>query len=91
MGAPIYRNGEVIGVASVQSYKKNAYGPNDLRLLLTLASSMSVALENARLFEAEQQRVAELEIINSVQAGLASKLDYQEIITLVGDQDTRPV
>ena len=54
---------------------------------------MSVALENARLFDETQrllketeQRAAELAIINSVQEGLASKLDMQAIYDLVGDK-----
>src|SRR5258708_2667878 len=54
---------------------------------------MSVALENARLFDEtqrlfkqEQQRAAELAIISSVQQGLASKLDFQAIIDLVGER-----
>ena len=64
-----------------------------MRLLQTLAASMSVALENARLFDETQrllketeQRAAELAIINSVQEGLASKLDMQAIYDLVGDK-----
>ena len=64
-----------------------------MRLLQTLANSMSVALENARLFDETQrllketdQRAAELQIINSVQEGLASKLDIQAIYDLVGDK-----
>ena len=47
---------------------------------------MSVALENARLFDETQrllkdtdERAAELAIINSVQEGLASKLEMQAI------------
>jgi sigma-B regulation protein RsbU (phosphoserine phosphatase) len=47
---------------------------------------MSVALENARLFDETQQRNAELAIINSVQEGLASKLDMQAIYELVGEK-----
>ena len=50
-----------------------------MRLLTTLAASLSVALENARLFDETQrlltetdQRAAELAIINSVQQGLAA-------------------
>ena len=64
-----------------------------MRLLQTLANSMSVALENARLFDETQrllketeQRNAELAIINSVQEGLASKLEMQAIYDLVGDK-----
>jgi transcriptional regulator with GAF, ATPase, and Fis domain len=45
-----------------------------------------VALENARLFEAEQQRVAELAIINSVQQALASQLDLQKLYELIGEK-----
>ncbi len=90
---PIFRDGKAIGATSVQSYKQSAYDQSDLRLLTTIANSMSVALENARLFDetqrlfkAEQQRAAELAIINSVQEGLASKLNMQAIYDLVGDK-----
>jgi GAF domain-containing protein/CheY-like chemotaxis protein len=93
LGVPILLDDQVSGVVSVQSYRQNAFSANDLRLLQTLANSMSVALENARLFDETQrllketeQRAAELAIINSVQEGLASKLDFQGIIDLVGDK-----
>ena len=73
--------------------REHAFSDSDVRLLQTLASSMSVALENARLFDETQrllkeseQRAAELAIINSVQEGLASKLDIEAIFALVGDK-----
>ncbi len=54
---------------------------------------MSVALENARLFDETnrllketEQRTAELAVINSVQDGLAKELDMQGIYNLVGDR-----
>ena len=54
---------------------------------------MSVALENARLFDETQrlfkeseQRAAELSIINSVQQALAAELDMQGIYDVVGDK-----
>jgi GAF domain-containing protein/CheY-like chemotaxis protein len=81
----------MVGIANLE--KENAYNDSDLRLLQTLANSMSVALENARLFDETQrllketgQHAAELQIINSVQQGLASKLDMQGIYDLVGDK-----
>ncbi len=93
LGVPIFQNGKAYGAVSIQSYKLNAFDANDLRLLQTLVNSMSVALENARLFDETQrlfdetqQRNAELTIINSVQEGLASKLDMQAIYDLVGDK-----
>ncbi len=73
--------------------REHAFSESDVRLLQTLANSMSVALENARLFDETQrllketeQRNAELAIINSVQAALAAKLDIQGIYDSVGDK-----
>jgi GAF domain-containing protein/CheY-like chemotaxis protein len=86
MGVPIFAGDKVIGTVAVQSYKQHAYNEDHLRLLETLASNMGVAIQNARLFEAEQERVAELAVINSVQEGLASNLDIQAIYDLVGDK-----
>ncbi|HSJ85735.1 MAG TPA: GAF domain-containing protein, partial [Anaerolineales bacterium] len=91
---PLMTDGEVKGFISLQNIEKeNAFSESDISLLSTLASSMSVALENARLFDETQrllreteQRNAELAIINSVQEGLASKLDMQAIYDLVGDK-----
>jgi GAF domain-containing protein len=93
LGVPIIIGDEVTGALSVQSYQQHAFDETHLRLLNTLASSMSVALKNASLFDetkhllAEtEERAAELSIINSVQEALASKLEVQAIFDLVGDK-----
>ena len=69
----------------------NAFSEGDERLLSTLASSMGVALENARLFDetkrllAEtEQRNAELAVVNEIGAALAKQLDFDGIIEAVG-------
>jgi len=94
IGAPIISNGETIGAVSLHDPdQENAYTEADLRLLVTIATSLGTALENARLLmrpsaysERPEQRNAELAIINSVQEGLASKLDMQSIYELVGEK-----
>jgi GAF domain-containing protein len=93
MGVPIRIAGKVMGVVSVQSYKKNAYNDDNVKLLSTLSASMGIALENARLFEEtksllseSQQRNAELGVINSVQEGLVAHMDIQAIYDLVGEK-----
>jgi PAS domain S-box-containing protein len=86
LGVPIIAGDAVLGVVTVQCYKENAYQQSHVNLLTTLASSMGVAIQNARLFQAEQERVAELEIIGSIQQGLAKELDFQAIVDLVGDK-----
>ena len=92
VAVPIVGRDRVLGVVVLEDYEReNAYGESEVRLLGTVAASMGVALENARLFDETQrllketeQRAAELAIINSVQEGLASKLDMQAIHDLVG-------
>ncbi len=56
--------------------RDHAFGESAVRLLSTVAASMGVALENARLFDETQrllketeQRAAELAVINSIQEG----------------------
>lgn len=91
---PLVAGDQARGLINLSDYhKEHAFSESDVRLLQTLANSMSVALENARLFDETQrllketeERNAELAMINSVQQGLASKLDYQSIIDLIGDK-----
>ncbi|HSS98174.1 MAG TPA: GAF domain-containing protein, partial [Terriglobales bacterium] len=84
---PLVAGGKTIGGISLQNIdRENAFSESDVRLLETLANSMSVALENARLFDETAQRNAELAVINSVQEGISSKLDVQAIYELVGEK-----
>ena len=73
--------------------REHAFSPDDVRLLETLAASMSVALQNARLFHETQrllketeQRNAELAVINSIQQAIGAELDFQGIVDTVGDK-----
>jgi K+-sensing histidine kinase KdpD/CheY-like chemotaxis protein len=91
---PLIVGNKVTSYVSLQNLdKEGAFSESDVRLLETLANSMSVALENARLFDETnrllketEQRTAELAVINSVQEGLAKELDMQGIYELVGDR-----
>ena len=93
LGVPILVGDRVFGAISLERIPRNAFSESDERLLATLASSMGVALENARLFDetkrllAEtEQRSAELSVINDIGAALAKQLDFQAIVDLVGDR-----
>ena len=91
---PLLSGNVVKGYVSLQNIdKENAFTDSDIRLLETLANSMSVALENARLFDETsrllketEQRTAELAVINSVQDGLAKEMDMHGIYELIGDR-----
>jgi GAF domain-containing protein len=84
---PLAVGNKATGVISLQNLdREHAFSASDVRLLTTLAGSLSVALENARLFEETRQRNAELALINDVQRGLAERLDMQAMYDLVGER-----
>ncbi|HEY4720492.1 MAG TPA: GAF domain-containing protein, partial [Anaerolineae bacterium] len=60
MGAPLLVGEKAIGVIAVQDYTKpDAFQPDQLEVLTTIASQAAIALENARLFIRTQQELAE--------------------------------
>ena len=84
---PLVVGRRATGVISLQNLDRvHAFSDGDQRLLTTLARSLSVALENARLVHVTRQRNAELGVINSVQAAIAGELDPQAIYDVVGDK-----
>ena len=91
---PLVVGDQARGLISLMDMEReHAFSASDVRLLQTLANAMSVALENARLFDETQrlfkeseQRAAELAIINSVQEALAAELNMQGIYDAVGDK-----
>jgi signal transduction histidine kinase len=56
LGVPMLLGDQVTGILSVQNIdEENAFDESDVRLLQTFAASMSIALENARLYEQARQ------------------------------------
>ncbi|MDN3204099.1 response regulator [Algoriphagus sediminis] len=91
---PIIIGKTVRGSVSLQNLdREHAFSDAEVNLLVTITSSMGVALENTRLFdetnrllEESTQQANELSAVNRVTQALASQLSLDEIIHLVGDQ-----
>src|SRR5262249_4831207 len=84
---PLLVGARAAGVISLQTLdRENAFSEADVRLLTTIARSLSVALENAGLFEETRQRAGELAIMNSVGQAIAEQLDLDALIERLGDQ-----
>lgn len=87
LGVPMFVGKQVAGVVSLQNLdREGAFGQSDVSLLQTLASSMSVALENARLFSETRRRADELATINRISSALASQWEVGALIQLAGEQ-----
>ncbi len=90
---PLVAQERVLGILSLQSFKKNAYTEQHLSLLANLAAYTTIALDNANAYfvinQREQEvreRAAELVTINRITQALATQLDKDRLIQFVGDQ-----
>ena len=54
LATPLLVEGEVLGVLDVQSTARDAFGPDDLFILATLADQVAVAVNSARAYEAQR-------------------------------------
>ena len=66
---PLTIAGEVIGALSIQSYERQAFTPIQLDAFRALGSQLSVALDNARLFEIEAHRRREADMLRAASLG----------------------
>lgn len=77
IGVPLMSRDQVIGVLSVQSRRPNAYREEDLRLLETVATQASTAIENARAYERLAQTAEELREIDQFKTQFLANMSHE--------------
>ncbi|MGH3115823.1 MAG: ATP-binding protein, partial [Gaiellales bacterium] len=81
LGVPIPTGDRAIGVIAIGTSEKQAYGPDDERLLSTLATNMGVALDNA-LASAEVRRQKQyFEALVEISPVAVMTMDRGEIVS----------
>ncbi len=76
---PLRMGDEVIGVLDIQHDTRHAFTPVEITLLQGLADQVAVAIRNAQLYEAEQQRRKLAESLQKIGGELASSLDMRQV------------
>jgi PAS domain S-box-containing protein len=84
--APLMVKGRPIGVISLDNAsREDAFGADDLRTLVPFADQAALAIENARLFAAEQRRADALELLFETAQATAGSPDPEHILQWLAD------
>lgn len=86
LGVPLIAQGQVNGLLSVQDFEPNAFSERDLQFLSTLANQLAITLENARLFQERERRLAELDVIYRISQITSATLDLPQMLRSVHGQ-----
>ncbi|MFN8458110.1 MAG: GAF domain-containing protein [Anaerolineae bacterium] len=70
----------IIGVLGAESSELNHFSPDDQQLLQTLADQTAIAIENARLFAAEQDAREQANTLREATAALTSTLELNQVL-----------
>ncbi|MEW5975696.1 MAG: GAF domain-containing protein [Acidobacteriota bacterium] len=82
LAVPLLIGRQLIGVLDVESEKIGAFSNSDVRILSHFANQAAVAIYNARLYELERKKTAQLRLINEVSRRMAATLDLHELLPL---------
>jgi len=85
---PLNTGSRTIGALSVQSKHAHIYTEDDVQMLSVIASQAAIAIENARLFADQQNRVFELQTIQSIVQKLNPLHEIPAIAALI-DQELK--
>lgn len=91
LGTWLVGRDHLLGAISMQSKRSNAFDEEHKQLLVSMAGQVSIALENARLFEAENQRIKELAAISTLSLAMREARDRKELLSILLDELTKTV
>lgn len=80
---PLIAGEEVIGTLSVQSFQKNAYAQGDVRVFSAMAHQAALAIQRARLYEAERQQAWLSTALLQVADAMGKVADMDAVLTTI--------
>ena len=83
LGVPLVVEGEVRGVFHVGSLRYRAFGEDEVELLQLVADRAALAIEHARLFEAERAARVRIEHVQAVTDAALAHLEVNELLNVL--------
>lgn len=86
LGVPIMVGERITGALVVESYQPNTYTKDDQRLIQLLANQVAIALENSRLFDDAQRRLARLSSLREIDQAISGGTDLELTMDVLVNQ-----
>lgn len=83
LAVPFKRGGDVVGVLLLTHAPGKTFQETDVRPVTLFANEAAIAIENARLYERERKKVAQLKAINLATREMARLLDSEQLLLQV--------
>lgn len=83
LAVPLIVGNNLVGVLDIESDQRNAFGPDDYRIVQALANHVAVAIENARLQTSLQRHLREKNLIYESNVTLGTSLDVDTVLKLM--------
>lgn len=80
LAVPLIVQGRVIGVMDIESREKDYFTPAQQKVLTLVASRISTAVENARLYESARKQAETLLLLNEIGREANSTLQVEEVL-----------
>ena len=85
-GVPLVLYDRAIGVMAVHSTQERMFDEGHLELLRVLAGEAAIAIENARLFAAEQKKSRHLTLLNNISSHAITTLNPDEMLAKIAGE-----
>ncbi len=86
---PLRRKGRILGALNLLSDKAGQFTEHDVAVLRQFGTHISVAIENARLFERQREYAATLETLAEIGHEFSSILDLDQLLTRIAQLTKR--
>jgi len=83
---PLLAKGEVLGIIQVRSRTPNRFTQNDVDLLILVANTAAIVIENARLFTETEKRLQHLAALRAMNMAISSSFDLHVTLNVLLDQ-----
>jgi GAF domain-containing protein len=83
LAVPLLLEDEIVGVLDVQSDQVDAFGPDDVFILETLGTQVAIAIQEARLYQAEQQQAWLSTALLQVADAMSQISDMDSVLTTI--------